>query len=294
MDWLRKHAGQLKLAGKILLGLYVAACAFLYFDQQHLEYTPVASTDQPRDYGLKGFERLTLTTSDNQTLIAWYKKAAPLHPTLLYLHGNLGNLGEFANRYKILSANGDGVLAVDYRGFGASTGSPTEPGLIIDGETAYNALIAREIGLSHIIIYGHSLGSGIAVALAARHRVAALVLEAPFSSAVDVGAYRYPEFPVRDLMRDQFRSDLRIGKVKCPILIMHGTDDKTVPYQFGKRLFDLAPQPKDMFTFPGDGHDLLPAPGVAGKLEAWLSARVPLSVPDPTGTGSTLDPSQEE
>ncbi len=294
MDWLRNHAGQVKLAGKILLGLYIAACAFLYFDQQHLEYAPVASTDQPGDYGLTDFKRLTLSTPDNQTLIAWYKKAAPLHPTILYLHGNAGNLGEFAKRYKILSANGDGVLAVDYRGFGASTGAPDETGLITDGEAAYNALIAREIGLSHIIIYGHSLGSGVAVALAARHKVAALVLEAPFSSAVDVGAFRYPEFPVRDLMRDQFRSDLRIAKVTSPILIMHGTADKTVPYQFGKRLFDLAPQPKDMLTFPGDGHDLLPAPGVADKLEAWLTAHVPLSAPDPTGTGSTLNPNQEE
>lgn len=294
MNWLRKHAGRLKLAGKILAGLYVAACAFLYFDQQHLEYKPVASSDQPGDFGLPDFKRLTLKTSDGQTLIAWYKKAAPMHATILYLHGNAGNLGEFAKRYRLLDANGDGVLAVDYRGFGASTGAPDEKGLIKDGQAAYDALISREIGLSHIIIYGHSLGSGVAVALAARHKVAALVLEAPFSSAVDVGAFRYPEFPVRDLMRDQFRSDLAIVKVKSPILILHGTADKTVPYQFGKRLYDLAPEPKDMFTFPGGSHDLLPSPGVAPKLEAWLSAHVPLSAADPTGTGSSLDPNQEE
>lgn len=294
MNWLRKHADRLKLAGKILLGLYIAACAFLYFDQQHLEYKPVASTDRPGDFGLPDFKRLMLKTSDGQTLIAWYKKAAPMHATILYLHGNAGNLGEFAKRYKLLGAQGDGVLAVDYRGFGASTGAPNENGLILDGQAAYDALISREIGLNHIIIYGHSLGSGVAVALAARHKVAALVLEAPFSSAVDIAAYRYPEFPVRVLMRDQFRSDLRIGKVKSPILIMHGTADQTVPYQFGKRLYDLAPEPKDMFTFPGDTHDLLPAPGVALKLEVWLTAHVPLSAADPTGTGSSLDPNQEE
>ncbi|MBV1701336.1 MAG: alpha/beta hydrolase [Hyphomicrobiales bacterium] len=269
-----------------MLALYVAALGYLYTQQQKLEYHPKANLDEPASVGLVDVQRINIDTRDDQHLVAWYKKPQPLHPTILYFHGNTGNLADLKSRIGLLTDRGDGLLAVDYRGFGASSGAPTEAGLILDGEAAYEALLAREIGLKHIVIYGHSLGSGVAVAVAARHRVAALVLEAPFTSAADVAQAQYWEFPVRTLMRDQFHSDQRIGAVQSPILILHDVGDPTVPYRFGQKLFELAPEPKTFLKVPVTSHDVLLTAGVNDQVQAWLAAHVPLAPDDPTGTGA--------
>src|SRR5487761_2289605 len=183
LSWAGPYARILRIARNCVLVLYLAALGYLYTQQQRLEYHPKANPDEPASVGLSDVKRLNIDTRDDQHLVAWYKKPQPLHPTILYFHGNTGNLADLKARIILLTDRGDGLLAVDYRGFGASSGTPNEAGLILDGEAAYEALLAREIGLKHIVIYGHSLGTGVAVALAARHRVAALVLEAPFTSA---------------------------------------------------------------------------------------------------------------
>jgi uncharacterized protein len=147
-----------------------------------------------------------------------------------------------------------GLLAIEYRGYASSTGSPSERGLKLDGEAAYAAAIASGVAPERIVPLGESLGSGIAIALAARHKIGALVLDSPYSSIADVAAAVYWFVPVRALLRDPFRNDLLIGSVEAPTLIVHGTKDGVVPIRFGEKLFALANQPKEFWRVEGAAH----------------------------------------
>ena len=147
-----------------------------------------------------------------------------------------------------------GCLAIEYRGYASSTGSPSERGLKLDGEAAYAAAIASGVAPERIVPLGESLGSGVAVALAARHTVGALVLDSPYSSIADVAAATYWFMPVRALLRDPFRNDLLIGSVSAPTLVVHGTKDRVVPIRFGEKLFALANQPKEFWRVEGGAH----------------------------------------
>ena len=147
-----------------------------------------------------------------------------------------------------------GLLAIEYRGYASSTGSPSEHGLKLDGEAAYAAAIASGVAPERIVALGESLGSGVAVALAARHKIGALVLDSPYSSIADVAAAAYWFVPVRALLRDPFRNDLLIGSVTAPTLIVHGTKDLVVPIRFGEKLFALANPPKEFWRVEGAPH----------------------------------------
>jgi hypothetical protein len=238
----------------LLLALYLVALAALYIGQRRLQYFPNAREVAPAAVGLPNAERLHLKTADGETLLAWFVAPAPGRPLILYFHGNAGGLDLRALRFAAFAAAGDGVLATEYRGYGGSTGSPSEAGLLNDGEAAWEEAARRGFAANRIVVMGESLGTGVAVALAARHDPGALVLDSPYSSTVDVAASLFPMFPVRALMRDTFRSDLRIAKARAPLLIVHGARDMTIPIRFARRLFELAPQPKEFFEVPGAGH----------------------------------------
>jgi fermentation-respiration switch protein FrsA (DUF1100 family) len=160
-----------------------------------------------------------------------------------------------------LTTDGSGLVALSYRGYGGSSGRPTEAGLVNDALAAYAFACAR-YQPARIVLWGESLGSGVAVALAAEYPVGHVILEAPFTSAADVGAGHYWFVPVRLLMKDQFRSDLRIGKVTAPVLVLHGDRDYVVPIALGERLYALIDAPKRFVRFPGVGHDGLGARAV--------------------------------
>lgn len=265
----------LKRAAFGLAALYVAAFGIIWLAQRVLLFRPNPALIAPDVAGFSGAQSLALTTADNEHLIAWYRPTLTNRRFILYFHGNGGNLSREALRIEALVSGGMGVLAVDYRGYGGSSGHPTETGLMFDAEASYAKAIALGIEPGNLILYGHSLGSALAVALASRHKAAALVLEAPFSAAVDVAAERYWMFPVRAMMRDQFHSDERIKGVTAPILILHGKDDATVPIRFGERLFALAPEPKTFMRLPDAGHLLLQEPGVAERVQSWIAVAVP-------------------
>jgi fermentation-respiration switch protein FrsA (DUF1100 family) len=152
-------------------------------------------------------------------------------------------------------------VALSYRGYGGSSGAPTEVGLIDDALAAYAFAVAR-YPAERIVLWGESLGSGVAVALAAEKPVARVVLQSPFTSAADIAARRYWFVPVRQLMKDQYRSDLRIGKVTAPVLVLHGDRDDVVPMALGERLYELITAPKRFVRFPGGGHNDLGARAV--------------------------------
>ncbi|MBY0612685.1 MAG: alpha/beta hydrolase [Beijerinckiaceae bacterium] len=237
-----------------LIGLYLAATLFMYALQRRLQYFPGGDVVVPAAAGLPGAATVTLRTADGETLSAWSIKAQPGKPTILYFFGNGGRLQYYGRRFARMTASGNGLIAVSYRGYGASTGSPSETGLIEDAETAYRQALADGASPRSIIMMGDSLGTGVAVALAARHRPAALILDSPFLSARHVAEIRYPIFPVDWLMKDQFRSDLLIGSIKAPLLVIHGTADAIVPIESGRALFALANQPKLFWEIPGGTH----------------------------------------
>jgi hypothetical protein len=189
---------------------------------------------------------------------------------VLYLHGNGGALVHRAERFRALTSRGFGLLAIDYRGYGGSSGSPSEAGMGVDAETAYVFAAAR-YATNEIAVWGESLGTGVAVALAAERPVGHVVLEAPFTSAVDIAARHYPFVPVRLLMKDQFRSDARIGAIAAPLLILHGARDSVVPIEFGERLFALAREPKRFIRYPDGEHEDLDRFGALDAALAFLA-----------------------
>jgi fermentation-respiration switch protein FrsA (DUF1100 family) len=256
--------------GIVALCLYIGLAAVLYFTQRSLMYFPETIHTAPAQAGLAEAEEVPLTASDGQHIIAWHVPPRDGKPVILYFHGNGGALRYRVERFKKLIADGIGLVALEYRGYGGSSGSPSEAGLIADADAAY-AFAAARYSVQHLVLWGESLGTGIAVALAAQKPVGRVILEAPFTSAVAVGARQYWYLPVRLLMKDQFRSDERIGKVTAPLLILHGAQDRTVPYAMGEHMFDLANQPKHIVRFLDGGHEDLDANGALHAVGRFLA-----------------------
>src|SRR6266581_7688701 len=168
------------------------------------------------------------------------------------------------------TADGAGLLALSYRGYGGSSGSPSETGLIRDAEAAYEFAAAR-YGTARLALWGESLGTGVAVALAAAHPVAAIILDAPFTSAAAVGAAHYPFLPVRWLIKDPFYSDRRILDVRAPVLVLHGARDDVIPIALGEQLFALIPGPKQFVRFADAGHNDLDHYGATQAVREFLA-----------------------
>jgi uncharacterized protein len=243
-----------------LVVCYAGLLALLFVAQRSLMYFPDRVRVEPAAAGLLGAQEVVLDTADGEKVVAWHVPPQQGKPVIVYFHGNGGALRIRISRFRALTEGGNGLVALSYRGYGGSTGRPTESGLLADGAAAYGFAVAR-YAPSKVVLWGESLGTGVAVAIAAQHPVGGLVLEAPFTSAVDIAAAVYPFVPVRLLMRDQFRSDEKIGAVKAPILVMHGERDRVVPIAYGERLFALAREPKKFVRFPQGGHDDLDTQG---------------------------------
>jgi len=241
------------IAGLVAFGGFVA---LMYAAQRSLMYHPERPRTPPAAAGLSGAQEFVLDTADGEKVIVWYVPPKRDLPVVLYFQGNAGALRHRIDRFRALTGEGYGLVALSYRGYGGSTGSPSEAGLIADAEAAY-AFAAARTSASRIVAFGESLGTGVAIALAATHRLGGVILQAPFTSAADIGARVYWFLPVRLLMKDPFRSDLRIGQITAPLLVMHGERDTVVPIAFGERLFALANEPKRFVRFAeGAHHDL--------------------------------------
>jgi len=278
---IRSPVGILCLKGQIVMtvlrwslacfvAIYVLAIVGLAIFQRRLQYFPDRRLVDPAQAGMSGVEDLRLTSDDGETLVAWYVPAKDGHPLILYFHGNGGALIDRIPRFRALAASGYGLLAIAYRGYGGSTGSPTQKGLMEDGETAYLEARARGYDGDRIVLIGESLGTGVAIALAATHEAAALVLDSPYSSAVEVAAAHYAIFPVNWLMLDRFRSDLAIGGVRSPILVVHGDEDDVIPISLARRLFELANEPKTFMQVSGGKHLVLGLAEVFPRVRKWI------------------------
>ena len=259
---------------KWLLGAAAAFGGFvalMYVAQRSLMYFPETVRTSPAEAGLPKAEEVVLDTADGERVIAWDVAPHGDQPVILYFHGNGGALRYRVDRYRALTRDGSGLIALSYRGYGGSSGRPSEAGLIEDARATY-AYAAKRYPTAHLVLWGESLGTGVAVALAAEKQVARLVLEAPFYSAVSIAASAYPFVPVRLLMQDRFRSDLRIRNVTAPVLIVHGDHDAVIPIEAGERLSALVAAPKRFVRIEGAGHEDLGLRAVVAA-KAFLAER---------------------
>jgi uncharacterized protein len=247
------------LVAVIVLG-YAGAIALLYFLQADFLYPRQTARITPAAAGFATAEELVLDTIDREKVIVWHVPPKGDRPIVVFFHGNGDFLAGRVPRFRAIVANGTGLFALSYRGYAGSTGIPSERGLFIDAATAYFGA-ARRYGTDRVVLWGFSLGTGPAVTIGSVHRVGKVILEAPYTSTADVAASMMPIVPVRWLMRDQFRSDTRVGRVTAPLLVMHGARDPAIAIRFGEQLFELANQPKRFVRFPDGGHDDLDAHG---------------------------------
>jgi len=190
-------------------------------------------------------EKVKITTEDNIDLVAWfYNKDIEKFKTILFFHGNAGSLENRTyklNHFKDLNVN---FLIIAWRGFNGNEGKPNEVGLYNDAKSAIAWLNLKGVTEENIILYGESLGTGVAVEVAQNKNYAGIILESPYTSMVNMGQKYYPIFPVRFLLKDKFESYKKIKKVSAPILVIHGKVDKIVPVAMGKKMYELANEPK--------------------------------------------------
>jgi hypothetical protein len=262
----------LALAWTAVIGLafYAVLATVLYVAQRSLMYFPDTAHVVPAEAGLPEAEEVPLTAADGVHVTAWHVPPRDAKPVIVYFHGNGGALRFRVARFRRLIADGVGLVALEYRGYGGSAGSPSEQGLIADAQAAYRFAAGRYPS-QQLVLWGESLGSGVAIALAAERPVGRMIVEAPFTSAVALGARHYWYLPVSLLMKDQFRSDLRISNVTAPVMIMHGVHDRVVPYAMGEQLFDLANKPKHFVRFLDGGHEDLDDNGALDAVARFLA-----------------------
>ena len=272
---LRTRGGKAMLGwiAAIALVAYAALTLTIYLAQRSLMYFPDTAHVTPAAAGLPEAEEVPLTDADGTRIYVWHVPPRGDRPVILFFHGNGGSLASEVDRFHRLISDGIGLIGVEYRGYGGSEGSPSERGLIADAEAAY-AFAVSHYPVQQIVVWGGSLGSGVAVALAAEKPIGRLILEAPYTSTEAVGAQHYWYLPVRFLMKDQFHSDQRIGKVKAPLLILHGMLDRTVPYSMGEQMFELANKPKHIVRFLDGGHNDLDAHGALNAVARFLAGEL--------------------
>lgn len=262
----------LKWLAIVVALVYLGGIAVLYVRQRAMLFPiPPVGRTAPDAAGLPEAEEHVLTTADGEKVIVWHVPAKPDRPVVLFFHGNGDFLAGRVRRFKGITADGTGLVALSFRGYAGSTGSPSEQGLLQDAAAAYAFTTAR-YAADRIVVWGFSLGTGVAVALASEHKVGKLILEAPYTSTVDVAASLLPIVPVGLLMRDPFHSDRRIARVTVPLLIMHGENDPAIPIRFGERLFGMANEPKRFVRFPGGGHENLDDFGAIETARQFIGA----------------------
>jgi fermentation-respiration switch protein FrsA (DUF1100 family) len=261
---------RLLLLAVALLVLYACILAVLFTNQRSLLYPASDRRTTAAEAGLAGFQDLVLLTPDGEHLVAWWKPPQPDKALILYFHGNGGSLWNGRFRAQALTASGRGLLMISYRGYSGSTGTPTETGLHTDARTAYD-WVRQSYEASRLVAYGESLGTGVAVRLASERPLAGLILDAPYTSTADVASLTYWYVPVSWLMLDQFRSLDIIQNVQAPLLILHGTDDRTIPFAFGERLYAAAPEPKRFIRIEGGSHSRNLEQGGVAAVDEFLA-----------------------
>jgi fermentation-respiration switch protein FrsA (DUF1100 family) len=248
--------GLLSIAGLVLLG-YAIFAGFVYLVQPRLLYYPDVPTREltatPGRIGLD-YESVTLSTDDGVRLSAWFIPHSSSRATLLFFHGNAGNISHRLESIRLFHGLGLAVFIIDYRGYGESEGSPTEAGTYLDAMAAWRYLVdTRQIPPQDIVIFGRSLGGAIAAELARRTRPGALIVESSFTSVPNMAARLYPWLPARWISRFHYDTLGALEAVACPVLVMHSREDDIIPFAEGEQLYAHAREPRRFLALRG-GH----------------------------------------
>lgn len=249
---------------------YAGLALVIYLLQPGLIYHPEMGRDvstTPSQAGLI-YEDVKLVTTDGVALHGWFVPSSQPRGTVLFLHGNAGNISHRLDSLKMFQHLGYSTLIIDYRGYGNSAGKPSEQGTYLDAEAAWDYLTqTRKIPAGSIVLFGESLGGAIAARLASRHEPAALVISSGFTSVPDLAAKFYPYLPVRWLSRFDYDTRKYLRSVAAPVFIAHSPDDEIIPFRHGRELYEAAKGPK-RFLELGGGHN----EGFIFVRESWVQA----------------------
>lgn len=249
LGWRRYQKGHFMalLSGILLLVILVYAgfCLLVFSMQSKMLYQPSSQyIAEPDEMGLL-YQPVTLRTPDGETITGWYVPAEDAKWTVLFCHGNAGNISHRLGTLQVLHEMNANCLIIDYRGYGKSSGKPTEQGTLLDIKAGWDWLVnEQKIDSSQIILFGRSLGGSIAAITAVDLQPAAVILESTFTSFVEIGRHYYPWMPVRWFARFQYDTLAAVQQLSCPVFITHSPDDEIVPYRFGQALFEAASPPK--------------------------------------------------
>ncbi len=237
------------------LGFYLLLTGAVFVMQRSLLYPGAKDAPDLALYAGQGIGEVTTRTPDGLTLTHWYRPPdRPEGPVVVVFQGNAGHLGDRVPKLKPLIDAGFGLLFAGYRGYGGNPGRPTEDDLTADARGLLDWLAGQGVGPERAVLYGESLGSGVAVKMAIERPVAAVVLESPYTSIAALSQLHYWYLPARWLILDKWDSLARIARISTPLLVLHGDKDTIVPLDFGQTLFDAAPEPKEMIVIAGAGH----------------------------------------
>ena len=238
----------------IITLFYFSVIAFLYLYQRNLLYHP-NENNYSGDKISVDIEKVKILTSDNIELLGWYhEKNLKNYKTLVYFHGNAGSLENRIHKLNDFQDMNINFLIVAWRGFSGNNGKPSEEGLYLDGISAINWLIERGVPEKNLVLYGESLGTGVATHLAQNKNYAGIILETPFTSMIDAAKKFYPYIPINFLLKDKFENYKKIKNINTPILVMHGEIDQIVPFSMGKKIYEMANEPKYSYFTKYDDH----------------------------------------
>jgi hypothetical protein len=225
--------------------------------EEKLIFYPVAAIEETPGHRSLAFDDLYFTTTDSVRLNGWFIPHTRAKTTLLWFHGNAGNIGHRVENIKLLHDQvGVNIFIFDYRGYGRSHGKVSEAGTYTDGEAALSYLHSRkDVDPNSIVFFGRSLGAAVAVELANRGPCQGLILETPFASIRDMARAAFPLLPIGGLLRTKYDTVEKVKKIKCPLLVLHGDQDEIVPFSQGRKVFEAAPEPKEFYVIPGAHHN---------------------------------------
>jgi len=244
----------MKIILLIILGVIICRVFFLYLEQVSLYYPEKPILETPKDLGIS-YEDVSFKTPDGHILNGWFVPAKGALVSILYCHGNAGNISYNLHRVKFFHELGMNFFIFDYRGYGKSTGIPRENGLYQDAQAAYDYFILRkDVDKDRIVIYGKSLGGAIAADLCLYRKAIALILDGSFTSVVSRGKQLYPFLPVKLLVTQKYDTLNKIKNIRVPKLIAHGRQDEVISFHHGEVLFEAAAEPKKFLPYE-DGHN---------------------------------------
>ena len=250
----------------LILVLYLGVHIYMHFAQRDLQYSVAGTTRSPEELGISNVQVVKIPTGNGKELHGWYAPSSAGKPTIIYFRGNTGSFTREHERFTQFMADGYGFLSFDYRGFPGSPGELNQPNVLEDALAAFDW--ASEKG-DQILLWGRSLGSGVATYVASERDALALTLESPYTATVDVAKERYPFLLVDLVMQDQYPSREWIKIVQEPLFIGHGTGDDVISVHFGERLYGLAPNPQQFWIVEGGDHDSLWADGMWDRVQPF-------------------------